>query len=173
MANIKIREELGERVYEIVLALANPTTGIAQVKAGEVLAMIGCGKYDTRHITKALQYLCADNKLNFVSDNGVNGNTYRVPALCKGNTVSKTIEPVTKQAPPRPERLEQLFEKATPVEVTKPVEAVAPQPKPKALANAETVLKDTEHIYEDILRGFIDTRQALSALVREVKRNGA
>lgn len=87
MAYVKIREEICPQVYEVILAIANPETGVAQVKAGEILAMMNCRRYDERQISKAINYLVEDKKIEFISDNGMNGIKVRVPELCRGNTV--------------------------------------------------------------------------------------
>jgi hypothetical protein len=185
-------EKLWTMLYDLLMAMADPKTGVVLANSKELEAMLG-RKYNTTQICNGLLHLVKTGEINTHRDRGTMGNEYVVPELTKGNTVTTKIhdtvtmedfgKPYEKFVIPETQEPSTYEKKYAPIVLPEtekskeeksrtPVECVMDSwDYANAAEYARKTLRDTDHIVGDVLSAFIQMRDALDRMIREVDKH--
>lgn len=167
---------LNDKVYELILAIANPTDGTVRVTSKELVAMMGTTKYTHPQVVKSIQALVNKGKLEWMETNGPRGSKYRIPELYKGNTVTRPVDTLADR------EKERLGIGNTEIDVefklwlteqkrVREAESTEHSSLIEAVMQAESTLAETENVVAAVMKAFMRARRDLEKLVRETRKN--
>lgn len=176
-------QELKKKVYNTMLALADPKTGTMQASLLDICAVAGFPerKRDAEYVLKVLQ---REGKVVVISRHGMAGMLYRLPELVKGDTVTTYQQPVggttiekrsdeirvTPLPEPKTARDETPGE---PINTPEPAPATNPVPKNEevliAAQHLEELLEDDADVLNILLKSYYHLRKRSQALIKAVK----